>query len=74
MPDKPVPSDLIKLTDVLRDYRPKRGWWEQRIEKGEIEPYYVPGERGIWFSRADVDRLTAPRHYDRSRDDAESAG
>ena len=61
-----VPTDLIKLADVLAQYRPKRGWWQLRIDRSEIQPYYVPGDRGIWLSKADVERLTAVRPYERS--------
>lgn len=69
-----VPNDLMKLVDVLEQYKPKRGWWEARIEKGEIQRYYVPGERGIWLSKADVERLVAPRPGGPSVDEAERAG
>jgi hypothetical protein len=69
-----VPNDLVRLMDVLKDYKPKRGWWEQRIAKGEIQPYAVPGERGIWLSKADVERLTRPHPYEYSREEGENAG
>lgn len=64
-----VPKDLVKLADVLREYKPRRSWWDARIaagpENGGIRAYTVPGERGIWLSRADVDRLLQPRPYER---------
>ncbi len=56
-----VPDDLMPFSEVLRDYRPLRNWWEQRLARGELVRYRVPGVRGIWLSRADVERLTAPR-------------
>jgi hypothetical protein len=59
-----VPDDLMRFADVLKEYRPKRGWWEIRIERGDIQRYAVPGERGIWLSRADVERMTRPQPYE----------
>jgi len=60
-----VPNDLIKFTDVLQQYKPNRQWWEARMrkkpEEGGIQKYAVPGTRGIWLSKADVERLTRPR-------------
>ena len=68
MPD--IPKDLVKLTDVLRDYKPSRTWWDTRINAGDITAYTVPGERGIYLSQADVDRLLQPRPYERGAKDA----
>ncbi len=53
-----IPDDLISLRDVLAEYKPRRKWWQARIDRGEIIAYRIPGERGIRLSRADVERLT----------------
>lgn len=67
MPETPI--DLVRLADVLREYKPSRSWWDARIsagpEGGGIRAYTVPGERGIFLSRADVERLLQPRPYER---------
>lgn len=59
-----APDDLMRFADVLKEYKPKRGWWELRMERSEIQKYAVPGTRGIWLSRADVERLTRPQPYE----------
>ena len=65
-----APTDLVKLADVLRDYKPSRSWWDGRIAHGDITPYTVPGERGIFLSKADVERLLQPRPYERAAREA----
>lgn len=68
MPD--APKDLVKLGDVLRDYKPSRSWWDARIAAGEITAYTVPGERSLFLSRADVERVLQPRPYEKSAREA----
>lgn len=69
-----IPSDLVRLTDVLREHKPSRAFWDARIaagpERGGIQAYTVPGERGIWLSRADVDRVLQPKPYEREEREA----
>jgi len=66
-----VPDDLIRITDVLAQYRPKRSWWDLQVSKGKITPYRVPGDRALYLSKADVDRLTAPHVYVRGEGEDE---
>lgn len=68
-----VPADLIRLADVLREFKPSRSWWDSRINAGEIRAYSVPGERGIFLSRADVERILQPRPYERGERGAKEA-
>ena len=56
-----TPNDLMTLLDVLEQFKPRRKWWALRIEEGDIVAYRVPGERGIWLSRAEVERLVRPQ-------------
>jgi hypothetical protein len=58
--DEP-PTDLMTLADVLKEFKPRRQWWEIRIRNGEITAYRVPGTRAIHLSRADVERLLRPQ-------------
>jgi hypothetical protein len=55
-----TPTDLIRLMDVLKEYKPRRKWWEARIRAGDIVSYKVPGVRAIYLSRAEVERLLRP--------------
>jgi len=59
-----VPDDLMRFADVLKQYKPSRVWWEARMARGMIQRYAVPGERGIWLSKADVERLLQPQRYE----------
>jgi hypothetical protein len=56
-----TPTDLLSLPTVLKEYKPARKWWQARIEAGEITAYRVPGTRGFFLSRADVERLLRPQ-------------
>jgi hypothetical protein len=69
--DPDVPDDLMSLMDVLEEFKPRRGWWDERMAKGEIARYRIPGVRGIYLSRADVVRLTAPQRIGLPRKDEE---
>ena len=68
-----VPRDLVKLADVLKDYKPSRSWWDARISAGDITAYTVPGERGIFLSKADVEHLLQPRPYERGERETKDA-
>jgi hypothetical protein len=56
-----TPDDLISMPTVLKEYKPARKWWKSHIDSGEIIAYRVPGIRGIFLSRADVERLLRPQ-------------
>jgi hypothetical protein len=56
-----TPIDLMPLKDVLAHYKPRRKWWETQIKEHHITRYVVPGTRGIYFSRAEVEELLRPR-------------
>jgi Zn-finger nucleic acid-binding protein len=59
-----TPDDLLSLMEVLKTYKPRRKWWMLRVEEGDIAAYRVPGTRGIWLSRADIERLLRPQRLE----------
>lgn len=63
-----TPNDLIRITEVVKQYRPKRSWWNLQVSQSKILAYKVPGDRALYFSQADVERLTAPYPYVRGED------
>lgn len=67
-----VPTDLVKLADVVKQHRPSRSWWDTQVAQGRITAYKVPGERGLYLSQAAVDQLLRPRPHERGEreDDA----
>jgi hypothetical protein len=68
-----VPDDLIKLSEVLKQYKPSRTWWDTQFANGVITPYKMPGERGLLVSKRAVEELMQPRPYVKGEAD-ESAG
>lgn len=68
-----VPDDLIRLPDVLAQYKPKRTWWDTQIAQGKIQAYRVPGDKALYLSKAAVDALTAPRPYVRGEQDEDAS-
>jgi hypothetical protein len=58
------PDDLMPLPDVIKEYKPARKWWALRIKEGDIIAYRVPGIRGIFLSRADVERVLRPQRLE----------
>jgi len=65
-----VPADLVRLADVVKQYRPSRSWWDQQIAAGRIIAYKVPGDRGLYLSQAAVDEILKPHPHERGeRDD-----
>lgn len=69
-----MPDDLIRLADVMKQYGKSRTWWSQQIntppDNGGILAYTLPGERGLWLSRAAVEQLLRPRPYERGTREA----
>jgi hypothetical protein len=68
-----VPQDLIRLAEVLSIYKPSRSWWDARIAAGDITAYTVPGERGIFLSKAAVEAALQPRPYEKPERGAKEA-
>lgn len=66
MAETETPRDLVRLADVLDEFKPSRSWWDRKMSAGDIQAYTVPGERGLWLSRTDVERLLQPRPHERS--------
>ena len=58
-----VPTDLVKLADVVKQHRPSRSWWDTQIAQGRITAYKVPGDRGLYLSKSAVDELLRPRPH-----------
>jgi hypothetical protein len=58
------PDDLMSIPDVLKEFKPARKWWALRIQEGDIVAYKVPGIRGIFLSRADVERVLRPQRLE----------
>lgn len=69
-----VPTDLVKLTKVLEQYKPSRTWWDAQFTAGRITAYKVPGERGLWVSQAEVDKLMQPHPYIKGEGEDEDVG
>lgn len=59
-----TPTDLMSMPDVLKEFKPARKWWALRINEGDIAAYRVPGIRGIFLSRADVERVLRPQRLE----------
>ena len=68
-----VPNDLMKLSDIVELYPPSRTWWDTQIARGRVTAYKVPPERGLFLSKADVERVLEPHPYVKQGSD-ESAG
>lgn len=69
-----VPSDLISLPDVLKQYKPSRGWWDSQIDQGNIRAYRIPGERPLFLSKSAVEAVLEPRPYERDTERQGNAG
>ena len=67
-----VPTDLVKLADVVKQHRPSRSWWDQQIAQGHITAYKVPGDRGLYLSQSAVDELLQPRPHERRSEHQEA--
>lgn len=59
-----TPTDLMSLTDVLKEFKPRRSFWVTQINEGRITSYRIPGTRGIYLSRADVEQLLRPQRLE----------
>lgn len=70
MPD--VPGDLVRLTDIMQEYKPSRSWWDSQIAAGRIHAYKQPGERGLLVSESEVRAFMQIKPHERGED--ENAG
>jgi hypothetical protein len=66
MPD--VPTDLVKLAEIVKQYHPSRSWWDTQIAQGKLTAYKIPGERGLYLSKAAVEEFMKPRPYVKGED------
>jgi hypothetical protein len=64
-----VPSDLVKLGDIIKEYKPSRSWWDAQIAAGRIHAYKMPGERGLLVSESEVRAFMQPKPHDRADDE-----
>ena len=68
-----IPDDLIPLAQVLKERKPTRTWWDNQFARGTITPYRIPGERGLWLSKAAVEVILRPQPVDKTKSE-EDAG
>lgn len=65
-----VPDDLVKLADLMKEYKPSRAWWDIQIKNGHITAYKIPGERGLFVSESEVRNFMRPRPHVPGEEDA----
>jgi hypothetical protein len=61
-----VPDDLVRLTDIMKEFKPSRGWWDKQIAAGRIQAYKQPGERGLLVSEREARALMQVRPWEPS--------
>lgn len=58
-------SDLITLADAMATYGHTRGWWFERRDSGQLQAFYIPGDRKLYFSRKGIEAYLTPKPWPR---------
>lgn len=56
-----IPDDLMPLADAIAAHTMKRSWWDTQVTRRKLITYRVPGQKGVYVSRAAVEQVTAIR-------------
>lgn len=62
--------EYISIADAATQYKVARTFWYDAVKNGKITGYELPGRRGTYLKRADVEAFWQPRPIERRQDDA----
>jgi len=63
-------AEYISVADAAERYKTTRTYWYDQIKAGKITGYELPGRRGTFLLRADLEDFWRPRPKDIRQDDA----
>jgi hypothetical protein len=61
MPDL---NDLIWIVEAAFQYKRSRDWLDTQIRDGNLNKYTIPGDKRVYVSRKELEKLLAPRRAD----------
>jgi len=61
MPDS---TDLIWIVEAAMQYKRSRDWLDAQIRDGNLTKFTIPGDKRVYVSRRELERLLLPRRAD----------
>lgn len=61
-------ADYISVADAAEQYKVTRTYWYDQIKAGKITGYELPGRRGTFLLRKDIEAFWKPRPKDLRQD------
>ena len=62
-------AEYISLVDAAKQYKVAKTYWYDQVKAGKIRAFELPGRRGTFFLRADLEAFWQPRPKDVRQDD-----
>jgi hypothetical protein len=53
--------DLIWIVEASVEYKRSRDWLDAQIREGRLTKYTIPGDKRVYISRKELDKLLSPR-------------
>ncbi len=55
------PNDLIWIMEATFEYKRSRDWLESQVREGKLTKYTIPGDKRVYLSRKQLEKLLMPR-------------
>lgn len=66
-------AEYISIAEAAEQYKVTRTYWYDQIKAGKLTGYELPGRRGTYLLRKDIEEFWKPRPKDVRQDDAAGA-
>jgi hypothetical protein len=60
----PAAEDLVWIVEAAVQYKRSRDWLDTQIREGRLSKYTIPGDKRVYVSRVELEKLLSPRRTD----------